>query len=151
MDGELAWCSSPPNALCYQLAQRFCRYCAHDRPALAQTRADQRRFVDRTRETDAIIRAVAASQPVLLLGERGSGRTSLLNHVAWLLARQHDGRDMVMVTGELATNPSQLLGVLVARTQRLAEPTGSRARWIEDLRALSMPDGPFGRSPSRRS
>ncbi len=111
---------------------------------LAQTRADQRRFVDRTRETDAIIRAVAASQPVLLLGERGSGRTSLLNHVAWLLARQHDGRDTVMVTGELATNPSQLLGVLVARTQRLAEPTGSRARWIEDLRALSMPDGPFG-------
>jgi energy-coupling factor transporter ATP-binding protein EcfA2 len=111
---------------------------------LAQTRADQRRFVDRTRETDAIIRAVAASQPVLLLGERGSGRTSLLNHVAWLLARQNERRDTVMVTGELAINPSQLLGVLVARTHRLAEPTGSRARWIEDLRALSMPDGPFG-------
>ncbi len=51
---------------------------------------------------------------------------------------------MVMVSGELASNPSQLLGVLVARVQRLAEPAGSRARWIEDLRALSMPDGPFG-------
>ena len=24
MDGELAWCSSLPNASCYQLAQRFC-------------------------------------------------------------------------------------------------------------------------------
>jgi energy-coupling factor transporter ATP-binding protein EcfA2 len=111
---------------------------------LAQSRADQRRFVDRTRETDAIVRAVASSQPVLLLGDRGSGRTSLLNHVAWLLARQTGPRDTVMVTGELASNPSQLLGVLVARVQRLAEPTGSRARWIEDLRALSMPDGPFG-------
>ena len=111
---------------------------------LAQSRADQRRFVDRTRETDAIIRAVAASQPVLLLGERGSGRTSLLNHVAWLLARQKESRHTLMVSGELASNPSQLLGVLVARTQRLAEPTGSRGRWIEDLRALSMPDGPFG-------
>jgi energy-coupling factor transporter ATP-binding protein EcfA2 len=111
---------------------------------LAQSRADQRRFVDRTRETDAIIRAVAASQPVLLLGERGSGRTSLLNHVAWLLARKKEGRDTVIVSGELASSPSQLLGVLIARTQRLAEPTGSRGRWIEDLRALSMPDGPFG-------
>jgi energy-coupling factor transporter ATP-binding protein EcfA2 len=111
---------------------------------LAQSRADQRRFVDRTRETDAIIRSVAASQPVLLLGERGSGRTSLLNHVAWRLAHQKESRESVIVTGEVASNPSQLLGVLVARIQRLAEPAGSRARWIEDLRALSLPDGPFG-------
>ena len=78
---------------------------------LAQSRADQRRFVNRNRETDAIIRAVRATQPVLLLGERGSGRTSLLNHVAWLLAREKDSRDTVMVSGELASNPSQLLGV----------------------------------------
>jgi energy-coupling factor transporter ATP-binding protein EcfA2 len=111
---------------------------------LAQSRADQRRFVDRARETDAIIRAVAASQPVLLLGERGSGRTSLLNHVAWLLAREKEPRPTVMVSGELASSPSQLLGVLVARVGRLGEPAGSHGRWIEDLRALSMPDGPFG-------
>jgi energy-coupling factor transporter ATP-binding protein EcfA2 len=111
---------------------------------LAQSRADQRRFVDRARETDAIVRAVAASRPVLVLGERGSGRTSLLNHVAWLLARQKEPRQTVMVSGELASSPSQLLGVLVARVGRLAQPAGSRAGWIEDLRALSMPDGPFG-------
>jgi energy-coupling factor transporter ATP-binding protein EcfA2 len=111
---------------------------------LAQSRVDQRRFVDRTRETDAIIRAIADSQPVLLLGDRGSGRTSLLNHVAWLLSREKDSRDTVMVSGELASDPAQLLGVLVSRIQRLAEPAGSRTRWIEDLRALSMPDGPFG-------
>jgi energy-coupling factor transporter ATP-binding protein EcfA2 len=111
---------------------------------LAQSRADQRRFVDRTRETDAIIRAVAASRPVLLLGESGSGRTSLLNHVAWLLARQEEPRQTVIVSGEVASTPAQLLGILVARVQRLAEPAGSRGRWIEDLRALSMPDGPFG-------
>jgi energy-coupling factor transporter ATP-binding protein EcfA2 len=111
---------------------------------LVQSRADQRRFVDRTRETDAIIRAVAASQPVLLLGDRGSGRTSLLNHVAWLLSHEGEPRDSVMVSGELASSPSQLLGVLVARVQRVAEPAGTRARWIEDLRSLSMPDGPFG-------
>jgi energy-coupling factor transporter ATP-binding protein EcfA2 len=111
---------------------------------LAQSRADQRRFVDRAGETETIIRAVTASQPVLLLGERGSGRTSLLNHVAWLLARQKEPRPSVIVSGEVAGNPSQLLGVLGARVQRLAEPGGSRGRWIEDLRALSMPDGPFG-------
>jgi energy-coupling factor transporter ATP-binding protein EcfA2 len=111
---------------------------------LAQSRADQRRFVDRNRETSAIMQSVAASKPVLLLGDRGSGRTSLLNHVAWLLARREEPRQSVMVSGELAANPSQLLGVLVARVQRLAEPGRSRGRWIEDLRALSMPDGPFG-------
>jgi hypothetical protein len=111
---------------------------------LAQSRADQRRFVDRTRETDAIIRAVAASRPALVLGDRGSGRTSVLNHVAWMLARQKESRQTVIVSGELASTPAQLLGVLVARVQRIAEPAGSRARWIEDLRALSMPDGPFG-------
>ena len=111
---------------------------------LARSRADQRRFVDRTRETDSIIRAVVASRPALVLGQSGSGRTSLLNHVAWLLARRKESRDAVMVSGELASNPSQLLGVLVARVQRLAEPAGARARWMDDLRALSMPDGPFG-------
>jgi hypothetical protein len=111
---------------------------------LAQSRADQRRFVDRSRETDAIVDAVVASQPALLLGDRGSGRTSLLNHVAWLLARQEESRQTVMISGELAGSPSQLLGVLVARVQRLAEPGDARGRWIEDLRALSMPDGPFG-------
>jgi energy-coupling factor transporter ATP-binding protein EcfA2 len=111
---------------------------------LAQSRADQRRFVDRTRETDDIIRAVASSRPVLVLGERGSGRTSLLNHVAWLLGRRKEPCQSIIVSGELASNPSQLLGVLVARVQRLAEPGASRGRWIEDLRALSTPDGPFG-------
>ena len=99
--------------------------------------------MDRANETDAIIRAVAASQPVLLLGDRGSGRTSLLNRVAWRLARQKEPRDTVIFSGELANSPSQLLGVLVARVQRLAV-RGYRARWIEDLRALSVPDGPFG-------
>ncbi len=88
--------------------------------------------------------AVATSQPVLVLGERGSGRTSLLNHVAWLLARGEEPRQTVMVSGELANDPSQLLGVLVARIQRLGDPDGSRGRWIEELQALSMPDGPFG-------
>ena len=111
---------------------------------LAQSRADQRRFVDRTRETAEIMRAVSASRPVLMLGDRGSGRTSLLNHVAWRLARQTQSRQTLVVSGETADTPAQLLGVLVARVQRLAEPGGSRGRWIEDLRALSLPDGPFG-------
>lgn len=68
----------------------------------------------------------------------------MLNHVAWRLARQKEPRSTVIVPGELASNPSQMLGVLVARVQRFAEPGASRGRWIEDLRALSMPDGPFG-------
>ena len=111
---------------------------------LAQSRADQRRFVDRTRETALIVRAVTARQPVLLLGENGSGRTSLLNHVAWLLARGDRPRDTVLVSGEVAQDAAQLLGVLVARVQRLVSSGRARAGWLEDLQALSMPDGPFG-------
>jgi len=111
---------------------------------LAQSRADQRRFIDRDRETNSIIEAAKASQPVLVLGERGSGRTSLLNHVAWLLAREKESRDSVLISGELARDPAQLLGVFVARIGRLAGQRGSRARWLEELQALSMPDGPFG-------
>ena len=111
---------------------------------LVQSRAAQRRFVNRTRETREIMRSVAAGEPVLLLGEPGSGRTSLLHHVAWRLRRQSPGREAVVVGGELARDPAQLLGVLVARLQRLAEPESPRARWMDDLRALSMPDGPFG-------
>ncbi len=111
---------------------------------LAQSRSDQRRFIDRDEETRSIIAAVKTSQPVLVLGERGSGCTSLLNHVAWLLAHDETPHDSVLISGELARDPAQLLGVLVARVGRLAQPGGSRARWLEDLQALSMPDGPFG-------
>jgi hypothetical protein len=111
---------------------------------LAQSRADQRRFVDRTRETQELIWSVETSQPVLLLGEPGSGRTSVLNHVAWGLARHSEPRESIMVPGELARDPAQLLGILVARLQHLTEPDGKRGRWLDDLRALSMPDGPFG-------
>jgi len=111
---------------------------------LAQSRADQRRFINREKETNSIVGAVKTSQPVLVLGERGSGRTSLLNHVAWLLVREEEPRDSVLISGELASDPAQLLGVLVARVGRMAQPGASRARWLEDLQALSMPDGPFG-------
>jgi hypothetical protein len=79
---------------------------------------------------------------VLVLGDPGSGRTSLLNHVAWLLSRESEPRESLVIPGELARDPAQLLGVLVARVQRLTEPGGQR--WLDDLRALSMPDGPFG-------
>jgi hypothetical protein len=48
------------------------------------------------------------------------------------------------VSGELTRGPAKLLGVLVARLQRLTDPDAPRARWLDDLRALSMPDGPFG-------
>lgn len=111
---------------------------------LAASRVEQRRFVDRAAETEAVVRAVRASRPVLLLGEPGSGRTSMLNHVAWLLSREPEPRDSIVLSGEVARDPAQLLGVLIARVQRLAGPDRSPGAWLEDLRALSMPDGPFG-------
>ncbi len=81
---------------------------------------------------------------MLVLGDPGSGRSSLLNHVAWLLGREAEPRGSVVVSGELARDPAQLLGVLVARLQRLAEPDAPRGRWLQELQALALPDGPFG-------
>ncbi len=111
------------------------------RPLLA-TRADQRRFVDRAPETKRMIDALTASRNVLLVGEAGSGRSSLLNHVAWSLERNQD-MDAIVMGGDAVGDPAQLLGVLVARVRRLDGSRG-RGEWIQDLRALSMPDGPFG-------
>jgi hypothetical protein len=111
---------------------------------LAQSRADQRRFVDRVSEVRAVRRGIAGGQPVLVLGEPGSGRSSLLNRVAWLLGREAEPRESVVVSGELANDPAQLLGVLIARLQRLAAPEAPRGRWLQELQALALPDGPFG-------
>lgn len=111
---------------------------------LAQSRADQRRFVNRVAETRELIRAVGSGQPALVLGAAGSGRTTLLNHVAWRLASGDEPVESVLVPGELAQDPAQLLGVLVARVQRVVVPGTAPSRWLDDLRALTMPDGPFG-------
>ena len=119
---------------------------------IAQSRADQQAgswtaLVRQTRSFEPS----PPSQPVLLLGERGSGRTSLLNHVAWLLARQKEPRHTVLVSGELASNPSQLLGVLVARVQRLADPAGPRLAGSRICGRCRCRTGRSGRSRSRRS
>ena len=111
---------------------------------LAQTRGDQRLFVDRADETKELLRCISGSQPVLVLGEPGSGRTSLLNHVGWHRGRETPRQESVLISGELARDSAQLLGVLVARVSRLAEPPAPRTGWIDDLRALALPDGPFG-------
>ncbi|MCL2419056.1 MAG: ATP-binding protein, partial [Conexibacteraceae bacterium] len=116
--------------------------CVLSRP-LSQTAADQRLFVDREQECAAVLRVIEAGQPVLLLGERGSGRTSLLNRVAWQLARSTE-QHVVMMSGETVEDPAQFFGVLIARLHRLS-PSGGRAAWIQELQALSLPDGPFGK------
>jgi hypothetical protein len=108
---------------------------------LAATGPDQRRFVNRATEAERMVGALTASQNVLLLGEPGSGRSSVLNRVGWLLEREHD-TDHVVVGSEGVGDAAQLLGVLVARVRRL--DGRGRGEWLDDLRALSMPDGPFG-------
>lgn len=90
------------------------------------------------------MRGLRDSQSVLLLGAPGSGRTSVLNHVALLLASDPKPGDSIVVGAEVARDAAQMLGVLVARLQRLAEPSSPRGRWLQELQALALPDGPFG-------
>lgn len=110
---------------------------------LLPTHANQRRFVGRAEEVKRTVRAVAAAQNVLVLGDPGGGRSSLLNRVSYLLEREH-GVEPIVVVGEAATDAAQLLGVLVARVRRRAADRATRTAWLQDLRALSLPDGPFG-------
>ncbi len=110
---------------------------------LAATRTDQRRFVNRVPEVERTVGALTASQNVLVLGEPGSGRSTLLNRVAYRLESKH-AVDPLVVGGEAANDAAQLLGILVARVRRLDGGRDARTAWLEDLRALAMPDGPFG-------
>src|SRR3712207_3502113 len=52
---------------------------------LRDTRADARLFVDRSHELDRVSRSLRADLNVLLLGTRGSGRTTFLRHLAYRL------------------------------------------------------------------
>jgi energy-coupling factor transporter ATP-binding protein EcfA2 len=93
---------------------------------LLPTRADQERFVDRTDAASTTNRALDTGRNVLLLGDRGSGKTSLLAHIDH--ERSSDSTRWVSVTGESAASPAALLLEILA----LLEPDALE-RWLTPL------------------
>jgi hypothetical protein len=78
---------------------------------LRDTKADAALFVDREHEIERIRRALRADLNVLLLGERGSGRTSLLKHLAYR-CRTEWNEAHVFVEGGLAADARTFLSLL---------------------------------------
>src|SRR3982074_2066358 len=79
------------------------------RPLLSTT-ADAALFVDREREVDTLARAVRLGLNALLLGERGSGKTSLLHVVERKL--RDDGTEVGFVEASSASTIDDLVALL---------------------------------------
>ncbi|HVF04275.1 MAG TPA: ATP-binding protein [Frankiaceae bacterium] len=82
---------------------------------LLDTRADARLFVDREDELAALHRAVDAGLNSMVLGARGSGKTSVLHLLAYELREQHRNRVEFVDAGPAAANAAALLGLITAR------------------------------------
>ena len=87
---------------------------------LLDTRADRARFAGRTSELAALDRARHAGLNTLVLGDRGSGKTSLLRQVALRLREERCHRVEVVDAGPTESAES-LLTLLV---ERLLPPVG---------------------------
>lgn len=80
---------------------------------LLDTKADKRLFADRKSELRDVRRSIEHGANVLLLGTRGSGRTSFLQRLAGDL--RTDGWRIVLVEGPLARDASEFLSLLEYR------------------------------------
>ena len=101
------------------------QYQLSGRPLL-DTEADAQLFVDREDELRALEYALTAGMNALVVGERGSGVTSLLRHVAYR-RRRRDSGPLAVVDGRLASDAQGLLDVafekLVGAPRTVTEPS----------------------------
>lgn len=67
-------------------------------------------FVDRHREVDAVLQSLRHGGNVLLLGDRGSGKTSLAFHIAGRL--EDDGVNVATVTGRVTASAAEVLELI---------------------------------------
>ena len=81
---------------------------------LRDTRRDRELFVDREAEVQAIRAALGHGGNVLVLGARGSGKSSLLHYVQHLLEVE-DAKPVVAVEGRAATTAQEFLALLADR------------------------------------
>src|SRR4051794_7606597 len=94
---------------------------------LSGSQADEVLFVDREAETREAIGGVEARTNVLLLGERGAGKTSLLHHVAARLSQE--GRRVLFIESSVAKDAEEFLRLLM---YRVAPRHSSKLDWRLD-------------------
>lgn len=113
---------------------------------LRDTKADMALFVDREHEVERIRRALLGELNVLLLGESGSGRTTLLKHVAYRL-RTEWNEPHVFIEGGVAKDARTFLSLLrfrllgdqhVSAGEALARSAHSAASLLSGEPSLSI-------------
>lgn len=116
------------------------------RPLTATSR-DKPLFVNRVEEAAAVNESVAAGINVLVLGERGSGKTSLLRSLSRGL--EEGGWRAVFVEGSLAKSPVELLTLIRARVSPSIVVPGVGEQLVASVQALQALGGPrtFPRRP----
>jgi thymidylate kinase len=100
------------------------------RPVLG-TAADLELFVDREQELEVIADTVGAGGNVLVLGERGSGRTSLLRVLDARLRAEHVRS--LFVEGALVSSAAELLELIAYRVAPRRAPDYELRRGLERL------------------
>lgn len=103
------------------------------RPLTATSR-DKPLFVDRVEEATAINDSMDAGINLLVLGERGSGKTSLLRNVSRGL--ESNGWRAVFVEGALAKSPVELLTLIRARISPSIVVQGVGEQLVASVQAL---------------
>ena len=88
---------------------------------LLDTRADAALFVDRAVELERVGRAVAEGLNVLVSGQRGIGKTSLLRYKAY--GQRITGGELTVLDASALTDPAAFLAA-VARAVGAASPAG---------------------------
>lgn len=97
---------------------------------LRDTRRDRELFVDREAELQAIRAALGHGGNVLVLGARGSGKSSLLHYVQHLLEVE-DARPVVAVDGRAATTAPEFLALLRDRLDVVGSKDTHWSPWTE--------------------
>ena len=115
------------------------------RPLIA-TAHDAPFFVDRVEEVRAARESLEAGINVLLLGERGSGKTTFLRFLSKEL--EEAGWRAVFVEGSLATTPVELLTLIRARVSPSLELGGIGEQLVTSVQALQALNRP--RTVARR-
>ncbi|MBA3350636.1 MAG: ATP-binding protein, partial [Actinobacteria bacterium] len=86
---------------------------------LLDSRPDQSVYVHRAREEDAVRSAIGRSLNTLVLGRRGSGKTSFLRALAYIL--RHEGIPAAFVEGTTTTDAGALVELI---SRRIGEVSG---------------------------
>lgn len=111
-------------------------------PILA-TESDTKYFVDRSKEVRILLDSLVYRRNVLLVGERGSGKSSLLNYIEF---RQRDQPGMIIIPVSFGWNiktPEEFVNLLLSRTLHQTQTHSTLKEKISEFAEKQLAAGQF--------